>query len=287
MTQDTRHWIEILSDGPPRLRAPVNGPPVNGAPVNGSARPRMVRRFVPLLVALVIALIAGTLTYEVSARVAPTYRSSAELRVTVNGASGLGTDSLTAANDLTAQLVQVASTSVVLQRPAADVGMSASTLASSISVGSVSQQNLLAISAEAPSALAAQKRAVAVVNGLMAFVAEDIARANATFSRPLDIRISRLGRILDTIAKQLRRPQGTGAQFVLQAQYTNVVSEQQSLRTQLAERVASGRPSIVAVDRAGLGVKVAPRPTLYAIVGAVVAGFVALQLLVLRRRTRI
>jgi len=247
----------------------------------------MVRRFVPLLVALVIALIAGTLTYEVSARVAPTYRSSAELRVTVNGASGLGTDSLTAANDLTAQLVQVASTSLVLQRPAAELGMSASTLASSISVGSVSQQNLLAISAEAPSALAAQKRAVAVVNGLMAFVAEDIARANATFSRPLDIRISRLGRILDTIAKQLRRPQGTGAQFVLQAQYTNVVSEQQSLRTQLAERVASGRPSIVAVDRAGLGVKVAPRPTLYAIVGAVVAGFVALQLLVLRRRTRI
>ena len=235
---------------------------------------------------LAIAVLAGAVTYAISSRITPTYRSTAELRVTVNGSAGLGTDSLTAANDLTAQLVQVATTNAVLQSPAASLGMSVSQLASHVSVGSVSQQNVLAVSADATTAALARQRATAVARGLSSFLATDASAENATYSRPINEQISRLAQSLAKIVNQLRHSSGTRVTQLLQTQYSAVLGQEQALQAQLAQRNATGTPSVLEVEPPSLGAKVAPRPTLYAIVGAVVAGFIALQLLVLRRRSR-
>jgi capsular polysaccharide biosynthesis protein len=119
-----------------------------------------------VLIAIVFALVIAAATFGVSSAISPTYGSSTQLLVNVNEANGLGVDAISAANQLTAQYVQLVPTDAVLAAPAAKLGMSVGDLRNAISAGSVSQQNLLQINAQGPSASAAQQRAATVSSDL-------------------------------------------------------------------------------------------------------------------------
>jgi uncharacterized protein involved in exopolysaccharide biosynthesis len=245
----------------------------------------LVRRVV---IVVAIAIFAGILTYLVSSSVTPTYSSSAEVQVVVGGTSGLGTDSLEASNDLTAQLVQLVPTNKILSAPAAKLGLSTSALRSVISVGAVAQQNLLQISGEASSAARAQQIAVTVTQDFVSSETSDAQSLVASSSAVLSKRIDSLDAQLTRISAQLRTATGSQA-ALLQSEYGSTLTQSQVLSTQSADLTASGVPTITKVQSAGLGTQTAPRPTLYAIVGALVAAFIASQIFVVtdrRRRSR-
>jgi capsular polysaccharide biosynthesis protein len=252
----------------------------------GERAPRRARgRRFDIAIVLLIACGVSLATYAISSGLSATFRSSTQLRVQVDEASGLGSDSLLASNELTAQLVQLVPTQAVLAKPAAQLGVSVATLRSSISAGSVAQQNLLQITAEAPSAAQAQLRASTVTKDFAAYLTKDTKHQIAAYTNSLTAQIQAVNHSYARLAKQLQTATGSQAN-VIQGELGSLAGQQQSLRNQVTNRTAAGVPSIQLVQDAGAGSQVAPRPTLYAIVAFVVAAFVAAQLLALSERRR-
>ena len=235
--------------------------------------------------AAIFAVVVALATYGISSAVSPTYQSTAQLRIVVNEANGLGQDSLQASDDLTAQLVQLVPTDSVLTAPARQLGMSVSALNSSLSVGTVAQQNLMQITADAPSASEAQRRAATVTSHFKSFMVSDAQRQLASYVGSLSREIQSMNATEAQIAAKLRTATGGNA-TVLGTELGSILSQQQSLRSQLTQREATTVPVIQQVQAAGVGSKVSPRPTLYAIVTLLVAGFIAAQIVVLTERRR-
>jgi uncharacterized protein involved in exopolysaccharide biosynthesis len=248
-----------------------------------SARLRSLSRRAAIVVAAAVA--AGILTYVISNTVTPTFTSSAELRIVVGGTSGLGEDSVVASNDLTAQLVPLVSTNKVLDAPASSLGLSPSALKSVVSAGSVAQQNLLQISANASSAAESERIARTVTTYFISFETSNSRTLASASSAILSKSIRSLDARLTQIAGQLRT--ATGSQSaLLQSEYDSTLTQSQALGTQSAELDAAGVPVIELLQSAGSGSEVAPRPKLYAIVAALVAAFCVTQLFVLTDRRR-
>jgi capsular polysaccharide biosynthesis protein len=240
-----------------------------------------------IAIALVFVVLAGAVTYVVSSRVPATYKSTSELRVSVNGSNGLGQDSIQASNELTAQLVQLLPTNAVLAKPAAKLGMSPSALQSAVSVGSVAQQNLLEISATGSSPAQAQRRAATVSDAFLSYMRNDARVQASSYMQVLQGGIRRMGERQAKLESQLNGVgTDTRAATVLEGQIASIQSQQQTLQTDLAQREASSAPVIQPLQAAGAGSKVSPRPVLYAIVALVVAAFVAAQVLTLVQRRR-
>lgn len=239
-----------------------------------------------IAIATVAVVLAGVITYAVSSSVPATYKSTSELRVSVNGSTGLGQDSIQASNELTAQLVQLLPTNAVLANPAAKLGMSPSALQSTVSVGSVAQENLLQVSATGSSPAQAQQRAATVTAAFLSYMRTD-ARVQATsYTHVLQGGIQSMGSRLAKLEGQLNGASGTRTATVIEGEIASLQTQQQTLETDLAERQASSAPVIQSLQSAGAGSKVSPRPTLYAIVALVVAAFVAAQILTLMERRR-
>lgn len=236
-----------------------------------------------LAFAVVVALAAGVLTYAISTAIPGTYRASTQLRVTVDGANGLGQDSVLAGNQLTAQLAQVAPTDAVLAAPAAQLGMSPSTLRSNLSVGTVAQQNILQISANGSSRVEAEQRATAVTAALLAFLGRDARTQLGSYHhlvtgviRSMNAQISKLSGARGKLA-----PAQLG---VIQGEAGAIAAQAQSLRAQFAQHTAAAVPMIQQVQSATSASKVTPKPLLYAIVALLVVGFVAVQLISIGER---
>ncbi len=250
-------------------------PPAPGRPPGTSWR--------PLAVTVLAAVAAGVLTYVIATAVPATYRASTQLRVTVNGQFGLSQDSVLAGNQLTAQLAQAATTDAVLAGPANALGLSTGALRSEISVGTVAQQNLLQVSANAGSGAVAQQRANAVTSGLLAFIARDSGIQSLGYRQAVIGAISGMDRELNhlgTVSGKL-----TPAQIALiQGEAGAIAGQVTSLRGTLAQRAATGVPVVQELQSATSASQVAPKPLLYAIVALVVVGFIALQLMVVAER---
>lgn len=252
----------------------------------GQRKPRRPRgRRFDVAIVLLIACGVSLATYAISSGLSPTYRSSTQLSVQVAEASGLGSDSLLASNELTQQLVQLVPTQAVLAKPAQQLGMSVAALRASISAGSVAQQNLLQITAEAPSAAQAQTRASTVTRDFAAYLAKDTKHQIAAYANGLSAELAAVNNSYARLARQLQSTTGSQAN-VIQGELGSLASQQQSLRNQVTNRASAGVPSVQLVQDAGAGSQVAPKPTLYAIVAFVVAAFVATQLLALSERRR-
>jgi capsular polysaccharide biosynthesis protein len=264
----------------PRIEADPGGSYMAERP---PVKSRRIWRNVAL--AAIFAVVVAVATYRISSAVSPIYQSTAQLRIVVNEANGLGQDSLQASDDLTAQLVQLVPTDSVLTAPARQLGMSVSALNSSLSVGTVAQQNLMQITANAPSASEAQRRAATITSDFKSFMVSDAQRQLASYVGSLSREIQRMNATEAQIAAKLRTATGGNA-TVLGTELGSIISQQQSLRSQLTQREATTVPVIQQVQAAGVGSKVSPRPTLYAIVALLVAGFVAAQIVVLTERRR-
>jgi capsular polysaccharide biosynthesis protein len=251
-----------------------------------SIRPSRTRSTVlRAVIATLLAVVVAIATYFIASGVTATYQSSSQLRVIVNEATGLGSDSITASNQLTAQLVQLVPTDAILTPPAATLGMSVSSLRSNISAGSVAQQNLLQITADGPSAGGAQQRAALVTRYFVSYVTQDAHRQLGIYVTNLSKQLQSVNNTYARLAARLRTAHGNHA-AVLQGELGSIVQQQQSLRTQITQRASAGLPVIQTVQAAGAGSKVSPRPVLYAIVALVVAAFIAAQVVVLAERRR-
>jgi hypothetical protein len=95
-----------------------------------------------------------------------------------------------------------------------------------------------------------------------------------------------MGSKLAKLEGQLSSAADTRAATVIEGQIASLQTQEQTLRTDLAQRQASSAPVIQQLQAAGDGSKVSPRPALYAIVALVVAAFVAAQVLTLMERRR-
>lgn len=269
--------------------APAKAPARKDARRPDPGAPPRKRRWGPVRRAIIVfgvALFAGVLTLLISEHITPTYSSSSELRIVVGGVDGLGQDSLLASNDLAAQLVQLISTNKVLTAPALTLRIPVSKLRTEISAGTVAQQNLLQITAQASSAAESERVAKVVSQSFLAFMKADAANTVAAAAAGLTKSIAGLGRLQNRLSAELVTARGTGQKAVLLTQISATLTERQTLSSQLAQRQAVGSPIVETVQSAGVGSEVAPRPKVYALIGALVAGFVALQLLALANRRR-
>jgi capsular polysaccharide biosynthesis protein len=259
---------------PGRADAP---PPPPGRPARAGWR--------PLAVTVLAALAAGALTYVIATAIPATYRSSADLLVTVNGQYGLSQDSVLAGDQLTAQLAQAATTDAVLAGPAAALGEGTGALRSQVSVGTVAQQNILQISANAGSTAVAEQRTDAVTRSLLAFIAHDAGTQGRGYRQAVISAIGGMDRELNhlgTVTGKL-----TPAQIALiQGEAGAIASQVTSLRGTLAQRSATGVPLVQELQSPTSASQVAPKPLLYAVVALVVVGFIALQLMVVAERRR-
>ena len=246
-------------------------------PFNGWSPPRQGRKIaLRVLIVVVFALVAAGATYAVSKAVAPTYSSSTQLLVNVNEANGLGVDAISAANQLTAQYAQLVPSDAVLAAPAAKLGMSVGDLRNAISAGTVSQVNLMTISAQGPSASAAQQRAATVTSDFISFVTQSNSAQLHSYVTTVSSQLQAVNSDYARLAARLRRARGAEAGYI-QGELGALATQQQSLQNQLTQRAAAGVPHVQLVRSAGGGTQVAPQPTLYAIVALLVAGFIAAQ----------
>lgn len=243
------------------------------------------RNAVRILIVAVFAVAVGAATYFVSGAISPTYRSSTQLLVNVNESTGLGLDSVSAANQLTAQYVQLVPTDAVLARPAAQLGLSVSDLRNDISAGTVAQENLLQINANGPSASTAQQRAAIVTTDFMSFVARDNRRQLQAYISAVSAQLRSLDNDYAQLAARLRKASAAKAAYI-QGELGTLASQQQSLQNQVTQRATAGVPIIQLVRPAGSGSRVAPHPALYAVVGFLVAAFVGAELAIWDYRRR-
>jgi hypothetical protein len=246
-------------------------------PFTGWSPPRQGRKVaLRVLIVIAFALAAAGVTYAVSSAISPTYGSSTQLLVNVNEANGLGVDAISAANQLTAQYVQLVPTDAVLGAPATKLGMSVGDLRNAISAGTVSQENLLQINAEGPSASAAEQRAATVTSDFMSYVTRTNTAQLHSYISTMSTQLQAVNNDYAQLAARLRRARGAQAGYI-QGELGALATQQQSLQSQLTQRASAGVPQVQLVRSAGDGTRVAPRPTLYAVVALLVAGFIAAQ----------
>lgn len=239
--------------------------------------PAGARTWLRLGLALIVAALVALVTYLISNSVSATYRASTQLQISIAGQNGLGQDAVQGANQLTAQLVQVAPSDLVLDDPATRLGMTTSALRAALSVGAQAQQNILQISTTAGSRGDAQARATAVTDALRTYVADSGRRQLQAYTDSLQGVLSdmesHLGRL--GAARGKLSPAQLG---VIQGEAGALASQDQALRAQIAQRAAASTPIVTQISQATSASKVAPRPLLYAIVAFLVVGFIALQI---------
>ena len=226
---------------------------------------------------LVAAIIIAVLTFVISNGVTATYRASTQVQVSVAGQNGLGQDSVLGANQLTAQLVQLTPSDAVLGAPAAQLGLSTSTLRSAVSAGALAQQNILQISATANSSADARERANTVTKAVLAYVAGTSQRQLQAYSRSVQGAIDQMGSALSRLnaTKGKLSPAQLG---VIQGEAGAIAAQDQALRGQLAQRAAVSAPLVAEISSATSADKVSPRPLLYTVVAFLVVIFVGLQI---------
>lgn len=265
----------VTTTEPPREREHVSAP----GPARRSGLPRWGRFLVAGLAAVAIAV----LTFVVSNAVSATYKASAQLRVTVNGSNGLGQDAVLGANQLAAQLVQLAPTDAVLSRPASQLGLSTSRLRNALSVGTVAQQNIVEISATGSSKAQAEQRATVATSGLLTFLAGDSRTQLRTYRSSVDQVIAGMDNELQRLSRTTGKL-GPAQLGVIQGEAGGIAGQAEALRGQLAQHEATSVPAVQEIQGATTASKTTPQPLLYAIVALLVAGFVAVQILTLSER---
>jgi capsular polysaccharide biosynthesis protein len=243
---------------------------------------------------LLFAILVGVGTYYGARIPSPSYGSSAVIEVTMQ-TSGAQNDTLLAANQLAAQYAQLATTSAVLTEAAASIKASPGDLASSITASTVSQLNLVKVSASGSSPAESQARANAAARVLTNTILRSNARKAKEFLRkaegPLTGSSKQIAKLEAEIAQSTfalataTTVNGrTRAQTVLtgqQALLTALTSQQNGAMSALAVDAALGQPAVSIVSHAGPGSRTRPSPLIYALIGGLAGAIVVSQLFVL------
>jgi capsular polysaccharide biosynthesis protein len=247
-----------------------------------------------------IAVVVCAATVVVSLAVSPTYQSSATVRVVVQPSGGAPRETVLASNDLASQYAQVADSSPVIELAAKRLGEAPGTVNAAISAGTVGDQNLVSIKAQAGDATVAQDRANAVarsfINWIRATNRRQAAQLETAVDRrlqPLEAEIARartdVAEAADALAAARTPVAVSAASARLTSQETllaSLLAQRQQFATTFAQSDVLAEPSVVLVTAAGRGGKVQPKPLVYGIVAFVAAALVAGQLFALLRGSR-
>ena len=236
---------------------------------------------------LLVTVIGGVGAYVGCSLLPPTYESSATLRVVVQSSTGISQDAVLASNALAIQYTPLIRSSPVVTPAAERIGVPAGTLQASISSGTVGDQNLMAVSARAATEREAQRRANAVARQFVTYVRATNRQQVASYSRVVGTTLSPIQSEIEVLQRQLGARSGAGlpsgssaAINSAQATLASLLTARQTAAADLARRVASSQPQIDLIGQAGAGAQVEPKPMLYALVTAVAAFLLTLQLVV-------
>jgi capsular polysaccharide biosynthesis protein len=199
---------------------------------------------------LSFAALAAAIALLVSVLIPATYRSTATIRVAGQPVNGALSDAVTGSNNLAKQYAEIVGSPVVESVAAKMLHVSPSSLRGGISAGTVNDQNLISIDAQASSADAAARRANAVANSFINY----IRAANARQARELVRNLA------------------------------NASQHSGPVPASVAQAAAAAQPTVVTAGVAQPGDKVAPKPALYTLIALVVGALVTAQVVILLRR---
>jgi hypothetical protein len=293
--------VELLGEPPRTVWSPPPAPPLQESPGQATlppAPPPLAPPPSPIGVdrlglawrgkfwILLVTVIGGVGAYVGCSLLPPTYESSATLRVIVQSSTGISQDAVLASNDLAIQYTPLIRSSPVVTPAAQRIGIPAGTLMSSLSSGTVGDQNIMAVSARAGTEREAQRRANAVARQFVTYVRATNRRQVAAYSRVVGTTLSPIQAEIEVLQRQLGRagtnPSSSSAAAVNSAQSTlaSLLTARQTAAADLAQRVATSQPQIELIAQAGAGAQVEPKPMLYALVTAVAAFLLTVQLVV-------
>jgi capsular polysaccharide biosynthesis protein len=235
---------------------------------------------------VLVPLAIAAAVYIISSRQGPTYEASSTLRIVAQGQSGISDQSVLASNDLASQYAQLGDAPPVIRRAARSLKVSPVDLDGHVSAGTVAAQNLIKISARADDGPGAVRRTDAVALAFVEYVSGLNERQANAYSRSVQRRLRPLDDELAAARRLLNR--GTPSQRNSNALlYSNLLVQRQQLVASIAQDSAASQPGVQLVAQATAASKVAPRPTLYALVGLVASALIAARIgFLLRRRSR-
>jgi hypothetical protein len=245
-------------------------------------RGAVIWRAAPMVLAGAIASFVVVLV--VSSALHDRYEDSALVRIVLNSAPGPSQDSTTASNQLASQYTQLIDTEEALGFAAQSVGTTVSELKDKVSAGTVQDQNVLRVTARGSSADRTTQVANAVAQSFAAYIRRD--SALRAFSYASDVR--RRLRPLDRAIASARRRSGSRFQSVAikaQAELSGLVAQSQRVIADLAERTVGGQLQVDIPEPADGASKTFPRPGLFAVVAAILAALLGMQLALMRERT--
>jgi capsular polysaccharide biosynthesis protein len=249
---------------------------------------------------LLLALAAGGAAYGVSRyAVSPTYSSSADVVITAHTVSGGLSDAITASNNLASQYAQLADSPPVLARASRDLPGGGHGLAAATSAGTVSDQNLVRVTATAGSPRLAQRRANAVASAFVVHInavnADAAAQLRSSVERQLNSSQQAIAKAEAAVtaatrnalaSRKARIPVLSSVLSAKESLLASLITQRQSILSDLDQSSIEAQPSVRVSAVAGLGTQTQPKPVLYAGIAAVVTALAAGQILVLVRLRR-
>ncbi|MEN3279601.1 MAG: hypothetical protein V7607_741 [Solirubrobacteraceae bacterium] len=235
---------------------------------------------------LAVAVAATAVTYALSSAVAPTYRASAVVRVSVQSDGGISRDVVEGANELASQYAQLVTGDRVLRRAAATLGEQPGGLRPQVSAGTVASQNLIRVDARAGSVDRAMRRANAIAQ---AFAREQTALNAAqslAYARSVRRRLAPVDAQIAAARKAAVAAKGTTDTAAVQSTLTSLMTQRQQVESTLAQAAANSEPAVDVYESAGGAAQVQPKPKLYAGLAFIVSLLLAAQLVAAVRLRR-
>jgi len=237
------------------------------------------RRYRILGAAIAVAIV----TFAACEILPKTYSSSATISVSLppQEQAAISGQGATAASSLASQYAQTATLGPVLAAAAPKSGTTASQLTNSVSAGTISGENLIAVRAEAPSPAAAALRANAVASALVANITASNSKQVSAYShsveRALVPETAQINSLQAKIAHGHLRPAAMAAD---ESELANLVLQRSQVSSVVVQNAAT-EPTVAVLAQAGSGTQVQPRTVLYTLVAFLVALLASGQIAVL------
>jgi capsular polysaccharide biosynthesis protein len=257
--------IEELPEVPQLTHAPV--------PPSPSSPDRLGLLWRAKWVVLVVTALIAALTYGISSAMPAKYESSIVVRIAAQGGDNSASNlAVQASNDLASQYAQLVTAAPPIMEAASKLHIGSGTLAASVSASTVAAQNLVKITAQAPSPEGASTRARQVAQAFRVYVGHLTRRQGNDYANAVSARLKPLD---DNIAQTRRQLQtGTASERLESLKIlSNLLIQRQEFEASVAKSAASAQPTVQVLFSPSAGAKVSPKPKLYALI-ALIAGLI-------------
>ncbi len=218
-----------------------------------------------------MTLLVTVLVYGISSHLHATYQSSATFRVVVPNVTGINDGVVTAANDLASQYAQLATAAPVTLAAASKLGVSPRSLNGRVSAGTANATNVVQVVVTGSSAGAASAGATAVMNSLVAYIAQVDGAGATTYTANVQRYLTPVNDAIGTVGARMLHDSRPVERSVDATLLASLVSQREQTLASQAKDAAAGQPTLQPVSPGGAATRVSPRPGLYAAIALVVA----------------